>query len=63
MGIYEIMLMNNEIRRLITEQANTNIIRMAAKNNGMNTLRDSGLFAIFSGLTTIQEIVRETMIT
>ena len=63
MGIYEIILMNNEIRRLITEQANTNIIRMAAKNNGMNTLRDSGLFAIFSGLTTIQEIVRETMIT
>jgi len=62
MGIYEIMLMNNEIRRLITEQANTNIIRIAAKNNGMNTLRDSGLFAIFSGLTTIQEIVRETMI-
>lgn len=63
MGIYEIMLMNNEIRRLITEQANTNVIRIAAKNNGMSTLRDSGLIAIFNGLTTIQEIVRETMIT
>ena len=63
MGIYEIMVINSEIRKLISEQANTNIIRMAAKNNGMNTLRDSGLFAIFSGLTTIQEIVRETMIT
>ena len=63
MGIYEIMLMNNEIRRLITEQANINVIRMAAKNNGMGTLRDSGLIAIFNGLTTIQEIVRETMIT
>src|SRR3989339_515899 len=63
MGIYEIMLMNNEIRRLITEQANINVIRMAAKNNGMGTLRDSGLIAIFNGLTTIQEVVRETMIT
>lgn len=62
MGIYEIILMNNEIRRLITEQANTNVIRMAAKNNGMNTLRESGLFAIFNGLTTVQEVVRETMI-
>ena len=62
MGIYEIMLMNNEIRRLITEQASTNVIRMAAKNNGMGTLRDSGLIAIFNGLTTIQEIVRETMV-
>ena len=63
MGIYEIILMNSEIRRLITEQASTNTIKMAAKNNGMNTLRESGLFAIFNGLTTIQEIVRETMIT
>lgn len=63
MGIYEIMLMNNEIRRLITELGNTKVIRMAAKKNGMCTLRDSGLTAIFKGLTTIQEIVRETMIT
>lgn len=63
LGIYEIMLMNNEIRRLITEQANTNVIRMAAKENGMRTVRDSGLIAIFNGLTTIQEVVRETMIT
>ncbi|HHT9116058.1 MAG: Flp pilus assembly complex ATPase component TadA [Planctomycetes bacterium] len=63
LGIYEIMLMNNEIRRLINEQANTNVIRMAAKENGMRTLRDSGLIAIFNGLTTIQEVVRETMIT
>jgi len=63
MGIYEIMIINSEIRRLISEQANTNVIRTAAKNNGMNTLRDNGLIAIFNGLTTIQEIVRETMIT
>ena len=63
LGIYEIMLMNNKIRRLITEQTNTNVIRMAAKENGMCTLRDSGLIAIFNGLTTIQEVVRETMIT
>ena len=62
MGIYEIISMNNEIRRLITEQANTNVIRMAAKNNGMHTLRDSGLIAIFNGLTTVQEVARETMI-
>jgi len=63
MGIYEIMVINSKIRRLISEQANTNVIRLSAKENGMNTLRDSGLIAIFNGLTTIQEIVRETMIT
>ncbi|HHT9136143.1 MAG TPA: GspE/PulE family protein [Candidatus Wunengus sp. YC60] len=63
MGIYEIMVINSEIRRSITEQANTNDIRMAAKKGGMNTLRDSGLIAMFNGLTTIQEVVRETMLT
>ena len=63
MGIFEIMVINNEIRRLIIEQANTNEIRIAARNNGMNTLRDSGLQGIYSGLTTIQEVVRETILT
>src|SRR3989338_6235334 len=49
MGIYEIMVLNNEIRKLITEQANTNVIRTAAKRNGMHTLRDSGLIATYDG--------------
>ncbi len=61
-GIFEIMVMNNEIRRLIAEQANTNTIRIAAKKNGMSTLRESGLMAIYNGLTTIQEVVRETIL-
>ncbi|HHT9159796.1 MAG: pilus assembly protein PilB [Planctomycetes bacterium RIFCSPLOWO2_12_FULL_39_13] len=63
MGIYEIMVLNNEIRKLITEQANTNVIRTAAKRNGMHTLRDSGLIATYDGSTTIKEVARETMIT
>ncbi|UJS17674.1 MAG: Flp pilus assembly complex ATPase component TadA [Candidatus Jettenia sp.] len=62
MGIYEIMIMNEEIRRLIIEQAHTNVIRSVAKRNGMNTLRDSGLTAVYDGLTTIEEVMRETML-
>lgn len=62
MGIYEIMVITDDIRRLIIEQASTSAIRMAAKGNGMNTLRDSGLTAIHNGLTTIPEVVRETML-
>ncbi|MDE1889185.1 MAG: Flp pilus assembly complex ATPase component TadA [Planctomycetota bacterium] len=61
MGIFEIMVIKEETRRLIAEQANTNLIRIAAKKNGMRTLRESGLIAIDDGLTTIEEIVRETM--
>ncbi len=62
MGIYEIMVINNEIRHLIIKQANTNTIRTAAKNNGMKTLRDSGLKAVYNGLTTIHEVIRETIL-
>lgn len=62
LGIYEIMVMNEEIRHLINKQANSNIIKMAAQKNGMNTLRSSGLMAIFNGLTTIDEVVRETLL-
>lgn len=62
MGIYEIMIMNEEIRRLIIEQAHTNVVRSVAKRNGMNTLRDSGLTAVYDGLTTIEEVMRETIL-
>ncbi|MDR4509247.1 MAG: Flp pilus assembly complex ATPase component TadA [Candidatus Brocadiaceae bacterium] len=63
MGIYEILVVNEEIRRLITDRANTNEVRKSAIKNGMNTLRESGLKAIYEGLTTIQEVVRETLLT
>jgi type IV pilus assembly protein PilB len=61
LGIYEIMTINDEIRRLINEQANSGVIKTAAEKNGMNTLRKSGLTAIFNGLTTIDEVIRETI--
>ncbi|TVM01975.1 ATPase, T2SS/T4P/T4SS family [uncultured Candidatus Kuenenia sp.] len=63
MGIYEIMPVNEEIRGLITEQASTNVIRNVARKNGMNTLRENGLKAIFEGQTTVEEVVRETIST
>ncbi|HHT9109530.1 MAG TPA: GspE/PulE family protein [Candidatus Brocadiaceae bacterium] len=62
MGIYEILVMNDEIRHLIIDQTNTNTIRLAAKKNGMNTLRESGLMAVYNGMTTIEEVVRETIL-
>jgi type IV pilus assembly protein PilB len=60
-GIYEIMVINDEIRKLIIEQANTSAIRTTAKRSGMTTLRDSGLIALYNGLTTIEEVTRETI--
>jgi type IV pilus assembly protein PilB len=60
-GIFEIMTFNDEIRQQIMEQASTNILREAAQRAGMKLLRDNGLASIYDGITTIDEVVKETI--
>ncbi|MHC4473478.1 MAG: GspE/PulE family protein, partial [Planctomycetota bacterium] len=60
-GIFEIMSVTERIRQLIMDNVPTSRIREAALEEGMRTLRESGLFAIFDGITTIEEVVRETI--
>jgi len=60
-GIYEIMLLDDEIRDLIMKNASTNSIREAARRRGMRTLRDAGLLTIYDGTTTIEEVVSQTI--
>jgi type IV pilus assembly protein PilB len=62
-GIFEIMMLTEELRKLVTSQTSTDHLRQVAKLGGMNTLRDSGLLAIYDGITTIEEVVRETIFT
>jgi len=62
MALFEIMTMDDAMRELVMNEASTAILREHAVRRGMRTLRDSGLLAIFEGLTTIDEVVRETMI-
>jgi type IV pilus assembly protein PilB len=61
MGIYEIMLLDDEIRDMIIKHASTQVLRAEARKRGMRTLRHSGLLAIYDGITTIEEVVRETI--
>ena len=60
-AIFEIMVFNDEIRDLIMNQASTNVLRSAALKGGMKLLREGGLSAIYDGTTTIDEIVKETI--
>ena len=60
-GIFEIMVFNDEIRDLIMKQASTSVLRSAGQKIGMRLLRDNGLAAIYDGITTIDEIAKETM--
>ena len=60
-ALFEIMVFNDELRELVMEQASTNLLRNAAQKAGMKLLRDNGLAAIYDGVTTIDEVVKETI--
>ncbi len=59
-GLYELLTVNDDIRDLVSSNASTDELRNIARTHGMTTLRESGLKLIFDGVTTIDEIVRET---
>jgi type IV pilus assembly protein PilB len=61
MGIFELLIMNDHLRDLITQEVSLDEFREACRKYGMKTLREIGLQSIHSGLTSIEEIVRETM--
>lgn len=62
MGLFEIMMFDDEIRELVMKQASTQLLRAEARKRGMRTLRQGGLMALYDGMTTIDEVVKETMI-
>ncbi|MBV8127480.1 MAG: Flp pilus assembly complex ATPase component TadA [Planctomycetaceae bacterium] len=61
MGIYELALMNDNLREMVVAEVSLDEFRNACRKYGMRTLRESGLQAIHLGQTTIEEVVRETM--
>jgi type IV pilus assembly protein PilB len=60
LGIFELMVMNNELRELTFNMTPSNILRKAAKAAGMKTLLDDGRQKVFDGLTTPDEIAATT---
>ena len=59
-AINEIMILDDELRRLVLANASTAAVRDAARRRGMRTLREAGLAAVARGDTTVEEILRET---
>lgn len=60
-GLFELMVLNDDLRDMVMRNASTDELRERAKSFGMVTLRDAGMDAAFKGLTTIEEVVRETI--
>jgi type IV pilus assembly protein PilB len=62
MGIFELLILNDELREMITAEVSLDEFRAAGRKSGMRTLREAGLLAIHEGLSTVEEVVRETML-
>jgi type IV pilus assembly protein PilB len=60
-GLYEVMEVTEDIRELILIGASALELRKRAIEDGMITLRQSGLYKIRNGITTLEEVVRETV--
>jgi type II secretory ATPase GspE/PulE/Tfp pilus assembly ATPase PilB-like protein len=59
-GIYELLLVNENIRQLILKRSSSDVIRDQAVKLGMRTLRDDGWRSVRQGITTVPEVVRVT---
>ena len=58
LAVHEVMIVTEEIERLIVERASTDDISKFARAQGMRTLRQDGLAKVVQGLTTLEEIAR-----
>jgi type IV pilus assembly protein PilB len=56
------MTLDDNMRDMIVQHASTQTLRVEAKKRGMRTLRECGLMAIYDGVTSIEEVVRETIV-
>jgi type IV pilus assembly protein PilB len=61
-GLYEVLEVDDEMREMILSGASSFELRQKAVQNGMMTLRMSGLQKIRDGVTTLDEVVRETVL-
>jgi type IV pilus assembly protein PilB len=59
-GLFEVMVVSDEVRRLVLERAPASTIAKVAISEGMRTLRDDGLSKVAEGLTSLAEVTRVT---
>jgi type II secretory ATPase GspE/PulE/Tfp pilus assembly ATPase PilB-like protein len=59
-GLHELMVMNDDIRKLITAQPSVQDLKIAARKSGTRSLQTDGMMKVFKGITSINEVVRVT---
>jgi type II secretion system protein E len=61
MGIFEIFVIDDEVRHMINEKSSTVQLRKRAREMGMRTLREDGIRKVLAGMTTAEEVIAVTM--
>ncbi len=62
-AIFEFMIVNETLKQMLLDGASVAQLRDKARAQGMKSLREAGVEAIFEGNTTIEEVIRETLVT
>lgn len=60
-GLFELMILNDQIRDMVMANASTDELRIQAQSDGMVTLRTFGMKLAQEGITSLEEVVRETI--
>ena len=61
-GLFELMIITDKLRDMIMNNASVDEMRTEAQRNGMVALRDAGMSFVAQGVTTAEEILRETIL-
>ena len=61
MGIFEIFIIDDEVRHMINKRSSTMLLRQRARELGMRTLREDGVRKVLAGLTSAEEIISVTI--
>ena len=61
MGIFEMFIIDDEVRNMVNNNASTIALRQRARELGMRTLREDGVRKVLAGMTTAEEVISTTM--
>lgn len=61
MGIFEIFVVDDEVRQMINKRSSTLMLRLRARELGMRTLREDGVRKVLAGVTSADEVISTTM--
>jgi type IV pilus assembly protein PilB len=60
-GLYELLIMDDDLRDMVSRGASTDQLRVHCRKAGTNSLRDAGIASLYAGTSSLEEVVRETV--